>query len=133
MRATATSADPLGDRQRCEARRLGHLPHRGEQQPEADAGEDTVEDPCREVARAAGLPAHQPDARDGGRDAGPHEQGGTLAGGDADAHRQESGTDRRDRRDDAHPSGRQAPVEERAAHAAADAGEGTPREVGAGG
>ena len=54
-------------------------------------------------------------------DADPHEQGRALAGGDADAHRQQRGTDGRDRRDDAHPPGREAAVEEGGADAAADA------------
>ena len=86
-----------------------------------------------------GLPSHggliiggrdEPDRRQREPDADPGEQRRPLAGDDAHEHRQQRGPDRRERRDDAHASGREAAVEERRARAGADARERSPSQVG---
>ena len=67
---------------------LGHLAQRCEEQAEAGAREDPVEEPGGNAPGGSGicrrLAGDQPDAREGGDHAHPHERAGALTGQDRD-------------------------------------------------
>ena len=79
------------------------------------------------------LAGDQPDRREGQQDAEPDQPPGALAGQGADQDRHHHGADPGDRCDHAHPSRRQAAVEEGGAEAVGDATGDRPAEVGCGG